>query len=90
MTLMISHNVTTGNNDRLLQKALMYVFAKHRRHVVSVDVGSECFYVKCEWHDTPGRYYIVEYPYNSLNGIDKEIKEALRHLKWLADGNEFP
>lgn len=82
--------MTTGNGDRILQKALLYVFAKHRSRVISVDVGSSCYYVKCEFANQPGKYYIVEYPFEALNDIDKEIKEALSHLNWIADGNEFP
>lgn len=76
--------------NRLLFKALMYVFSKHRPHIVKVDMGDESFYVKCEYPNEPGKYYIVEYPFSGLNGIDKEIHEALATLKWIAEGNEFP
>lgn len=69
----------------------MYVFGtKHRSRVVSVDVGDSCYYVKCEFDNKPGRYYIVEYPFETLNGIATEIKDALMQLNWIAEGNEFP
>ena len=69
----------------------MYVFGKDRRNLVSVDEGSECYYVKCEWPDRKGSYYIVEYPKKSLDiEMKQDIAIAVDKLKWMQDGNEFP
>lgn len=77
-------------NTRLKHKALMYVFGKERKRIVSVDIGSEAYYVRCEFEGKPGSYYVVEYPFSGLNGLDKEINKALKVLNWIAEGNEFP
>lgn len=82
--------MTTGKNDRLKQKALMYVFGKRHRNIVNVDERQDCLYIKCERVDDKGKYYIIEYEKKKLNGIDKDINHALRQLHWIAEGNEFP
>lgn len=81
---------TNSQEQRMLYKALMYVFGKRRHHIINVHKGNECYFVKCEYPDEPGTYYIVEYPFAGLNGIDQEIQDALRQLRWIAEGNEFP
>lgn len=75
---------------RLKHKALIYAFGKRHRNIVRVDLGQECYYVVCEEKGKAGKYYIVEYPYNDLDGVDKDIQEALHALSWIAGGNEFP
>lgn len=77
--------------DKQLHKALMHVFGKRHKHIVRVDYGSACYYVITEPNPKKkGHYIVIEYPYKKLNGIDKELKKALKTLKWIADGNEFP
>ena len=75
---------------RLKHKALIYAFGKRHKNIVRVDLGSECYYVVCEEKDKAGKYYVVEYPYNDLNGADRDIQDALHALSWIAEGNEFP
>jgi hypothetical protein len=86
----VTSSSSSAAEERLLYKALMYVFGKRRQHIVNVHTGTDCYFVKCEYEKEPGTYYIVEYPFAGLNGIDEEIQDALRQLRWIAEGNEFP
>lgn len=87
----MNHYLDDNNNkDRLKHKALMYVFGKAVPKIVSVISMNERkqYCVKCEEPDWAGRYY-YEY-FNMGDGYDKQISDALRELKWIEDGNEFP
>lgn len=79
-----------SNHIRLLNKALLYVFGKRYKHIVSVTASSDCYQIKCEYADRPGTYYIVEESYTQLNGLDQEIDAALHELTWQQEGGEFP
>lgn len=76
-------------DDKLRQKALMYVLGKRFPNIVKVNEFSRYYRVVCETVGKPGKYYTVEVP-NWEDGIDKEVKDALKILHWIQEGNEFP
>lgn len=81
--------VPEGRDDKLRQKALMYVFGKRYPNIVKVNEFSRYYKVTCETKAEPGKYYTVEIP-NWEDGIDNEVRDALKVLRWIEAGNEFP
>jgi DNA-binding transcriptional regulator YiaG len=67
----------------------MYVFGKRYPNIVKVNEFSRYYKVTCETKGEPGRYYTVEIA-SWEDGIDKEVNDALKILKWIEAGNEFP
>jgi len=83
--------MTTGNGDHIRQKALMYAFGKiHGSSIVSVNETPTEYWVRLE-DGKPGKYYWKVYPHSTVDSdIIKDIGDALRQLRWIQEGNEFP
>lgn len=81
--------MATGvSNEQLRQKALLYVFGKRIETAFRVDESTLHYWVAYETEKLSGIYSWQRF--EKGNGLDKEVKDALMKLTWIAEGNEFP